>query len=168
MALLSIVQTSSRMPSMFQVETPITDPLWERYLDCRYRNLYQPFGLPRSCTTSELDTPRDRPEVLHRMVMAGDHVAAVGRLDLQPDHAAGPSSQLRYCAVDGSHRGSGAGQFLLKHLEEESLRRVLPRLWMEARVAALNFYLRQGYTDFGEGPTKWGVIPHRLLDKHLA
>jgi GNAT superfamily N-acetyltransferase len=148
--------------------TPTTDALWQSYLDCRYRNLYEPFNLPRTCTTSELDSPRDRPEVLHRMVIIDNQVAAVGRLDLQPAHQRGPSSQLRYCAVDPAHRGRGAGQFLLVALERESIDRNLPRLWMEARVAALNFYLRQGYTDIGEGPLKWGLIPHRILEKNLA
>lgn len=150
------------------IAAPTTDDLWQAYLDCRYRNLYEPFNLPRTCNTSELDSPRDRSEVLHRMVIVGDHIAAVGRLDLQPSSQHGPSSQLRYCAVDPSHRGRGAGQFLLADFERESIARNLPRLWMEARNAALNFYLRQGYTDIGEGPLKWGVIPHRILEKRLA
>lgn len=151
-----------------RIISPTTDALWSEYLGCRYRNLYAPFGLPLSCNTSELDSPRDRPEVLHRMVMEGDSVAAVGRLDLQPAHINGPRSQLRYCAVDPAHRGRGAGQLLLAEFERESAARGLTVLWMEARVAALNFYLRQGYADVGEGPTKWGVIPHRVLEKALA
>lgn len=150
------------------VAAPTTDALWHDYLECRYRNLYEPFGLPRTCTTSELDTPRDRPEVLHRLVLDGGRVVAVGRLDLQPAHPAGPSTQLRYCAVDASMRGKGAGQLLLAEFERQSVARGLPRLWMEARVAALNFYTRQGYVDFGEGPLKWGLIPHRVLEKRLV
>lgn len=156
-----------------RIECPASDGLWERYLECRYRNLYEPLGLARSVTTSDLDRPRDRAEVLHRVVLTpwegcAEVVAAVGRLDLQPAHERGPSSQLRYFAVDGPFRGSGAGQALLEHLERRSLARGLPRLWMEARIPALNFYLRQGYIDVGEGPTKYGVIAHRILEKRLA
>ncbi|MBL8746832.1 MAG: GNAT family N-acetyltransferase, partial [Phycisphaerae bacterium] len=123
-------------------ESPTTDEWWRAYLDCRYRNLYEPFGLPRSVNTSALDEPRDRGEVMHGMIVEGDVVAACGRLDFQPDHPAGPSSQLRYCAVDGPFRGKGAGQMLLARFEAESRARGLTRLWMEARVAAVNFYAR--------------------------
>lgn len=148
-------------------EVPTTDALWQAYLDCRYRNLYEPFGLPRGVNTSELDSPRSRPEVMHGMVLVDGAVAACGRLDFQPVHAAGPSSQLRYCAVDGPFRGSGAGQMLLARFEEESRSRGLNRLWMEARVAAVNFYARLGYVDIGAGPTKYEVIPHRIMEKRL-
>jgi GNAT superfamily N-acetyltransferase len=153
----------------FTIVPPASDDLWRRYIDCRYRNLYLPFGLDRAVAVSELDSPRDRPDVLHRVALdPRGEVAACGRLDLQPAHPAGPSAQLRYCAVDERCRGAGAGQALLRHFEEQSLRRNLPRLWMEARTAALNFYLRQGYEDTGPGPTKFGLIPHRILEKHLA
>ena len=162
---------------MFRVERPDHDEAWRAYLACRYAGLYEPLGLAWSCATSELDSPRDRPDVLHRMVVpAGSSVgdvhepgviAAVGRLDLQAGHPRGASAQLRYCAVAQAWRGKGAGQLLVGHLEDEARARGLGRLWMEARVAALNFYLRLGYVDIGEGPTKWGVIPHRILEKSL-
>ncbi len=155
-----------------RVIVPTTDEQWRAYLECRYRNLYAPFELPESCTTSELDVPRNRPGVLHRMVMVADaggveSTAAVGRLDLQPEHSAGPSAQLRYFAVDGPHRGTGAGQMLMRHMEEQARSAGCVRLWMEARTVAANFYARLGYADIGEGPTKWGVIPHRLMAKAL-
>jgi len=154
-----------------RVIAPTSDEQWRAYLACRYRNLYVPFGLPESCTTSELDTPRDRAGVLHRMVVVDrdgqEEVAAVGRLDLQPGHAAGPSAQLRYFAVDVPHRGSGAGQALMLHMEAQARSAGCVRLWMEARTIAANFYARLGYADIGEGPTKWGVIPHRLMAKVL-
>lgn len=150
-----------------RIEAPHTDELWSLYLDCRYRNLYEPFGLARDVTTSELDSPRVRPEVLHRVVMAGDRVASCGRLDLQPGHGAGPSAQLRYFAVDAPFRGTGAGQYLMEHFETEARALGLARLWMEARTSAANFYARQGYLDVGEGPTKHGVIPHRIMEKRF-
>lgn len=154
-----------------RVIAPTTDEAWAAYLGCRYRNLYAPFGLPESCTTSELDAPRDRPGVLHRMVMVErdgcEAVAAVGRLDLQPGHSAGPSAQLRYFAVDGPHRGTGAGQLLMAYMEEQARDAGCVRLWMEARTVAANFYARLGYADIGEGPTKWGMIPHRLMARVL-
>lgn len=146
-----------------------SDELWRQYLACRYENLYRPFNLPESCTTSELDSPRDRPGVLHRCVLdAAGVVAAVSRLDLQPAHALGPSAQVRYFAVNATSRGTGVGQALLTELERLAVANGIGRVWMEARVAALNFYLRAGYMDIGEGPNKWGVIPHRVLEKRVG
>ncbi len=147
---------------------PDSDELWAGLIECRYRNLYQPFGLPRSCAVSELDEPRERPGVLHRVVLVMGEVAATGRLDLQPGSSEGPSAQLRYCAVEPKFRGMGVGQALVRRFEEEAQAHGLGRVWMEARVAALNFYLRLGYADVGEGPLKWGLIPHRLLEKRLS
>ncbi len=146
---------------------PSDDDLWARSIDCRYRNLYQPYDLPRSCALSELDEPRERPETLHRVMLVAGEVAATGRLDLQPANPAGSGAQLRYCAVEPKFRGRGVGQALVRSFEEEARARGLGRVWMEARVAALNFYLRLGYTDIGEGPLKWGLILHRVLEKRL-
>jgi GNAT superfamily N-acetyltransferase len=160
----------------FIIRAPDTADLWSAYLDCRYRCLYEPFNLPRSCTTSELDSPGTpeggRANILHRAAIAPPGAAPIGviataRLDLQPDHPKGRSSQLRYFSVDPAARGLGVGQALLRHIEDEARAGGAEHLWMEARVAALNFYLREGYADIGEGPLKWGVIPHRLLEKAL-
>ncbi|HBS28699.1 MAG TPA: hypothetical protein DEB06_04440, partial [Phycisphaerales bacterium] len=57
--------------SAWRIVDPQGEPMWSAYLDCRYRNLYQPFGLGREVNTSALDTPPDRPEVLHRAAIAG-------------------------------------------------------------------------------------------------
>lgn len=154
-----------------RIVIPDTDALWDAYLECRYQNLYASFNLPRTCTTSELDHPRTREGIVHRAVVddaaSRPTIAACGRLDLQLAHERGPSAQLRYCAVDTPYRGSGAGQLLLGYLENEARRAGAERLWMEARTVALNFYLRMRYADIGEGPTKWGLIPHRILEKML-
>jgi GNAT superfamily N-acetyltransferase len=159
------------------------EDLWPAYLECRFRNLYAPYNLPRTCTTSELDQPPARAGIHHRAIVvdAGEVsprpsdvirvgaslMAACRRLDVQLERPEGPSAQLRYFAVDVPFRGSGSGQALLRHLEDLARSCGCKRLWMEARCEALNFYTRQGYADFGEGPTKWGVIPHRLLHKAL-
>lgn len=151
-----------------QITNPTTDDhLWGEYLECRYRNLYAPFNLPRTCTTNELDTPRDRPGIFHRSGVLDGVIRVVGRLDLQPQHPDGPSAQLRYFAADERVRGTGAALGLLRDLERVASEHGARRLWMEARVAALGFYTRAGYSDIGDGPNKWGVIPHRLLARDL-
>lgn len=155
-----------------RIIVPKSDALWEAYLACRYRNLYEPFGLPWSVTTGELDHPRDRPGILHRaaVIEPGDEprIVAVARLDLQPDHPSGPSAQLRYFAAEAAIRGTGVARALMLHLEDLIRERDIPRLWMEARTAACGFYQRLGYEDFGLGPNKYDLIPHRLLQKQIS
>ncbi len=147
---------------------PQSDALWEAYIACRVRNLYTPYGLPSSCADNDLDRPRTRDDVLHRAAMLDGRVAGVGRLDLQPGREKGPSAQLRYFAVDGDTRGAGVGRALMAEFEQRATDRGVRFLWMEARQEALGFYERCGYGDIGLGPTKWGVIPHRLLEKQLS
>lgn len=140
---------------------------WTGYLDCRRRTLYRPFNLPDTCADSEADSPRDRPDIIHRCVIIAGNVVACGRMDLQPTHPQGPRAQLRYFGVDDSQRGKGIAQALLTHLEDRVREHGIDFIWMEARVAALGFYTRAGYRDVGPGPNKWGVIPHRIMERTI-
>lgn len=149
-----------------EIVSPTSDgTLWNAYIACRYRTLYGPFNLPMSCAHSELDEPRDRPDIVHRCVLVGDRLVAAGRMDLQKGHAMGPRAQLRYFGVDADQRGRGVSQALLRHLEDRVREAGISLVWMEARVAALGFYSRAGYADVGDGPNKWGVIPHRIMER---
>jgi GNAT superfamily N-acetyltransferase len=147
---------------------PQPDALWDAYIACRVRNLYTPYHLPASCADNDLDRPRARKDVFHRAATLDGRVSGVGRLDMQPDREKGPSAQLRYFAVDGETRGSGIGRALMAEFEQIAREWGARYLWMEARQEAVGFYERCGYGDIGVGPTKWGVIPHRLLEKSLS
>lgn len=143
------------------------DALWNASIECRYRNLYEPFGLGRELATSALDTPRERPDVVHQVALCAGQVVGTGRMDLQPAHERGPSAQIRYCAVDERMRGRGVGEALLREFEREAQARGIGRIWMDAREGAVRFYERMGYGDVGEGPLKFGVIPHRVMERLL-
>lgn len=147
---------------------PQRDDQWESYVACRVRNLYTPYGLPASCADNELDRPRSRADILHRAAMIDGRIVGVGRLDMQPAREKGPSAQLRYFAVDPETRGTGIGRSLMTEFELLARERAVRYLWMEARQEALGFYERCGYADIGIGPTKWGIIPHRILEKDLG
>lgn len=147
---------------------PRSDALWNASIECRYRNLYMPFGLGREIATSELDRPRDRADVVHLVGVLGGEVVGTGRMDLQPAHERGPSAQIRYCAVDERVRGRGVGQALLRRFEEEARGRGIGRMWMDAREGAVKFYERMGYRDVGEGPLKFGLIRHRVMERALT
>lgn len=155
-----------------RVSAPGSDALWQAYIACRVRNLYDPYRLPASCALSELDSPRDRPDVLHRLVLDGESVIAVARMDLDPQEVppscARPVAQLRYFAVDTNRRGTGVGRVLMHAIEREAVQRGRPAIWMDARAEAVPFYARLGYEDIGVGPTKWDMIPHRKMARSLA
>ena len=159
------------------VVTPDTPALFDAAKACRVRNLYTPYGLPASCADSPLDDPLTRPDVWHRCIPAPERdteesmVVATGRLDLGLGAERYPGervAQLRYFAVDKDRRGLGLGRDLLESFERDAARAGLTLIWMEARTEALGFYLRAGYRDIGLGPNKWGVIPHRIMDKPLT
>ncbi len=160
------------LKASLQVISPRSDTDWEAYVACRVRNLYEPYGLPASCALSELDTPRDRPDVLHRMVLDGTSVIGVARLDRDPVEVppacALPVAQLRYFAIDTDRRGTGVGRVLLSAMEREATELGRPMIWMDARAEAVPFYARCGYIDIGPGPTKWDTIPHRKMMRALT
>lgn len=158
------------------VVTPTTPEMLAAVKACRVRSLYSPYGLPASCADSPMDEPLIRTDVVHRCVLAPDReteeavVVATGRLDIGLGSEQYPGervAQLRYFAVDSDRRGLGVGRELLSAFEGEAARLGVERIWMEARTEALAFYLRCGYADLRPGPKKWGVIPHRIMDKRL-
>ncbi len=146
---------------------PISDDLWRESIACRFRNLYEPFGLGMEYATSELDSPRDRPEVIHLIATLDGAVVGTGRLDLQSSHERVNSAQLRYCAVDATQRGRGVGQTLVRSFDELARARGVERIWMDAREDAVRFYERMGYRDVAPGPLKFGIIPHRVMEKEI-
>lgn len=155
-----------------RIASPDTPELWDGYFACRVRNLYTPFGLAPATADNPLDHPRPheggRPEIAHRCaVEPTGAVVACGRIDLQPDHADGPSAQVRYCAVDQSQRGRGVAQLLLASLEAFALEHSIRRVWMDARIPAVGFYARAGYEDLGPGPTKYDLIEHRVMARTI-
>ena len=147
---------------------PRSEALWKASIECRYRNLYLPFGLGREVAISALDEPREREDVMHLVGLLGGEVVGTGRMDLQPAHERGPSAQIRYCAVDERVRGRDVGQALLREFERVAHARGIGRRWMDAREGAVKFYGRMGYRDVGEGPLKFGLIRHRVMEKFLT
>lgn len=164
--------TSAAAALNARIVTPSSNAMWQDYLRARYRNLYLVYNLPHTCTSSELDHPRIRPGIYQRAVTIdgpeGEPICvAGGRLDLQPDRPQGPAAQLRYFWVEANCRKLGLGRMILENLEDQCRRSAIRHIWMEARVEAVDFYARCGYTDSGPGPTKWDVIPHRIMEKTL-
>ncbi|MGY1805419.1 GNAT family N-acetyltransferase [Blastococcus sp. SYSU D00922] len=69
--------------------------------------------------------------------------------------------QLRGMATDAAVRGSGAGRALVVAGLEAVAARGGDLLWCDARVAAIGFYERMGFTVVTEPYDKPGIGPHR-------
>ncbi|HEX6887600.1 MAG TPA: GNAT family N-acetyltransferase [Candidatus Nanopelagicales bacterium] len=119
--------------------------------------------------------PGDAPppaEALH--VGAFDDGEAVGAASVMPAPWPGPGSlpepawQLRSMAVRGDRRGSGVGSHVLRLAEDTAAGQGAVALWAAARLAALRFYQRAGWTPVGELWVKPGIGPHRYVTLRLA
>lgn len=80
-----------------------------------------------------------------------------------PADLPGPTWQLRSMAVAAGHRGTGVGALVLALAEGTAAGRGAATLWASARVPALSFYARAGWTVVGDEWDKPGVGPHRWV-----
>jgi len=107
-------------------------------------------GQPKENWTFDSD---DDPKAIHLAMKDGDEVVAV--VSLLPEEKEGCPRRLRAMAVKESLRGQGTGQQLLVAL----LATVNEPIWCTARKNVQEFYLKNGFTIFGDEFTMNGM-PH--------
>jgi predicted GNAT family N-acyltransferase len=107
-------------------------------------------GQPKENWTFDSD---DDPKAIHLAMKDGDEVVAV--VSLLPEEKEGCPWRLRAMAVKESLRGQGTGQQLLVAL----LATVNEPIWCTARKNVQEFYLKNGFTIFGDEFTMNGM-PH--------
>lgn len=74
--------------------------------------------------------------------------------------------KMRQVAVAEAARGINAGTHMVKFSEEVAREKGFPRIELNARQEAVNFYLKNGYTIVGDQFTEVG-IPHFKMIKKL-
>jgi len=79
----------------------------------------------------------------------------------------GSQYQLRGMAVLAEYQGKKLGNLLVDKAEKRLKNQGVELLWCNARIKALNFYLRKGFTVEGEAFEIEGVGTHYLLYKKL-
>ena len=87
-----------------------------------------------------------------------DQDECVGTMALYHEDA--ETSRMRYVAVQANRQGQGIGRMMTQEFEAESIRKGYSRIYMHARVVALDFYIKQGYEVFGDGFLE-STLPHR-------
>jgi predicted GNAT family N-acyltransferase len=142
-----------------RIGEPETPEQFEEYFDLRWRVLRAPWEQPRG---SERD---DREEVA-RHVTARDQTGellGVGRLHMNDQSEA----QIRYMATEERWRGRGIGRAVAQELENRARRLGAERVVLDARLEYVEFYRALGYSLVGPGPTKYGTLEHRRMEKRL-
>ncbi|HEX8019469.1 GNAT family N-acetyltransferase [Mucilaginibacter sp.] len=74
--------------------------------------------------------------------------------------------QFRKFAVDDSVQKMGIGKAMLEHITDFALTNGGTLLWCNARVSAIGFYLKHGFTHTGRLFTKNG-FDYEILEKQL-
>lgn len=113
----------------------------------------------------------DRPTTRHLGAMVDGRLVAVSTwvVNDHPDRPGRPAVQLRGMATDAELRSSGVGATLLQAGIERARAAGAETVWARARVPALDFYRRHGFSAIGDeydDPTT--AIPHRDIAVELA
>lgn len=94
----------------------------------------------------------DLPSTLHLGVMDDGHLAAISTWLVRPhpDHPDRAGVQLRGMATAPDHRGTGISTELLEAGVARCRTAGAELVWARARVAALSFYVRHGFSATGD------------------
>jgi GNAT superfamily N-acetyltransferase len=78
----------------------------------------------------------------------------------------GADCQFRKFAVDASVQHQGIGTTMLKHITSFAVNEKVQRLWCNARITAIGFYLKHGFEHTGKLFSKNG-FDYEILEKKL-
>ena len=94
----------------------------------------------------------DLPSTVHLGVLADGRIVAVSTWLVadHPDHPTRDGVQLRGMATAPDHRGTGISAALLAAGIDRVAAAGFELVWAHARVAALSFYVRHGFSPIGD------------------
>lgn len=99
---------------------------------------------------------------LHFAAFKDDNIVAVVSL-----FAEGDDYQFRKFAVDDGLQGKGIGKQMLDHITAFAETNGAKRLWCNARLSAVGFYLKAGFEHTGQFFTRQG-FDYEILEKNLT
>jgi GNAT superfamily N-acetyltransferase len=133
-------------------------------LALRHRELRP--GLPLATAAFDRD---DEPATLHVGAFLGPACDNVGCASfMRCAHAGRPAYQLRGMATRSDLVGRGVGGAVLRFGEEELRRTGVGLLWCNARVAAVAFYEKMGWSVVSEVFDVPTVGPHHVMRRILS
>ena len=138
---------------------PATEEELKMYYDLRYEILRKPWNQTYASTKDEFENIS-----LHLMMMNDNGQAvAAGRLQFNSSE----EGQIRSMAVSGTEQGKGHGTEILLHLEDAARKKNFKHIILDARVGAVKFYLKNGYSIEGDSYILFDTIPHFRMKKVL-
>jgi N-acetylglutamate synthase-like GNAT family acetyltransferase len=115
------------------------DPLMAEVATLCYETLHAPFGVSRNDDWDNMD-----PASTHLVALAEGHVVGYARLIIERDWG-----HIRQLAVYPEWRGRGIGSRLVQILVALSRYIGLRGVYLNARLAAVSLYRRQGFKQVG-------------------
>lgn len=125
-------------------------------MDLREEILLKPLGL-----TMKREELKEEDAGFLTVWDGAECVGTMVLLEEDPDTA-----RMRFVAVPESRQKRGIGKLMTKEFEAEAARRGYKRIFLHARMVALEFYLKLGYEVFGEEFVQV-TIPHRYMQKFI-
>jgi predicted GNAT family N-acyltransferase len=131
---------------------------FQRVLDFRYKNFFEPFKLGRGIVEDELD-----PISIHIAATTNGEIVGYVRVTLGSQDA-----QLSQMAVEISARKKGLGKELLDKALERVKEAGIKRVSLNSRLNGLKFYQKMGFKSVGEvfSSKKSGLL-HMRMEKIL-
>jgi len=129
------------------------------YFEFRWRELREPWQQPRGSERDELEA--GARHIAARA--ASGEIVGVGRVHWNDDG----NAQIRYVATAKAHLRSGIGTAIMRRLEQIAEDSGAGLIVLNAREIAVPFYSSLGYEIIGEGPTIFGTIAHKRMQKKL-
>ena len=132
--------------------------LYNQYLELRWLLLRKPLGGIRG---SELDSLES--ESFHKAAFdSNGNMIGIGRI-----HFIGNVAQIRYMAITKENRIKGYGSSLIKELEKIALENNIKKVFLNSRISAVDFYLKNGYQKIKKVNPSFGDIIHYRMEKIL-
>ncbi|TDL35293.1 GNAT family N-acetyltransferase [Jeotgalibacillus sp. S-D1] len=113
-------------------------------------------GVPEEEELDELDSTSE-----HFLLYAGNEPIGAGRFRSYDN-----AGKFERICILSSHRGKGAGSFIMKEIERFAGKNGFQTLRLNAQTQALSFYEKLGYRITSEEFSDAG-IPHRAMEKVL-
>lgn len=134
------------------------DPRFDQVRSLRHAVLRAPLGIPY-----EADWDDHGRGVRHLAAVDGTTVLGYGRVVIDLDGA-----RIRYMCVDPEARGGGIGTAIVNALVERAREERAPMVWLNARLMAVEFYRRLGFTEVGGlFDSEETHLPHKRMEMRL-
>ena len=130
--------------------------LYNQYLELRWLLLRKPLGGIRG---SEVDSMES--ESFHKAAFdSNGNMIGVGRI-----HFIGNIAQIRYMAIIKQFRSKGFGSKLITELEKIAVENDMKKIFLNSRISAVNFYIKNGYQKIKKVSPSFGDIIHYRMEK---